>query len=402
MDSSKEKDLSILGIFLGLTLYPGFVSGGDLHFIELLKRCKTQKLAIVTSKTGARVLKDNSINAKTFVISVPFEDILCNMRTLSTITLFWIFVTRILKLFFLVFLLPRDFHIICASSHGLYDVLPAVIISRISPSSKLVVYAHLLEPPPFERAKYSPLLPNILTWVSQSLSILLIKRAHAVVFVYPSEEECAIRHGILRMKVKTMYNGINVEEINKVGKLRNEYDACFLARLAPYKGIFDIVRIWKIICQKLPNARIAVIGTEREKYVSRLRNVIKEAGLGNNITLLGALSGEKKYAVLKSCKIFFYPSYLESWGIVVYEAMACGLPVIVYDLPAYKILDGGAIIKVKIGNTEAFSKATLKLLTDEELRRKMGKRAKTIVSQFDWDKVIERELDILSALLRNM
>jgi len=204
-----------------------------------------------------------------------------------------------------------------------------------------------------------------------------------------------MNQGISDERIKTMYNGINVKEIRKVKELKNGYDACFLAWFAPHKGLFDIVKIWKKVCENLPDAQIAIIGTGLEKIVTKLRRVIKEANLERNVSMLGPLSESKKYAVLKSSKIFFYPSYSESWGIVVCEAMACGLPIVAYDLPAYEVYGDDVILKVPVGDTRAFSKATLELLMNEGLRRKMSKKARTIARRLDWDEVMERELNAL-------
>lgn len=64
--------------------------------------------------------------------------------------------------------------------------------------------------------------------------------------------------------------------------------------------------------------------------------MIAEDRLEHNILIYGRCSDVKLYSLLKSSKVFIFPSFFEGWGIVVAEALACGLPVVAYDIPAIR------------------------------------------------------------------
>jgi len=74
-----------------------------------------------------------------------------------------------------------------------------------------------------------------------------------------------------------------------------------------------------------------------------------------------------EFQVLKSSKIFILPSYNESWALVVCEAMACGLPVVAYDLPVFEEVYKKGMILIPIGDIDKFAGAILKLLYDIKL-----------------------------------
>lgn len=392
----REPCYSLKMLVVNLTAYPlfvGFVSGGEQHMLEVCKNCRVNgyELAVLTSESGVNLFNLSGISAKTYVISVPFEKILC--KSLTGLVL--IYIIRMFKSLFKALSLDEQFDVVCSFSNFLADVLPATIVSWKKPESKMVTYIHHLEPLPAERAKYHRLLPSILIWISQSASLSLIKKHAHVIFVNPLDEERVVELGASRERIKVMSQGINCKRINHAKRMNKDWDACYLGRLAPFKA-FDLIDVWKNVCQFLPGARLAVIGTELEEYVSEFKNRIKRNNLENNIELLGALPEVKKYAVLKACKVFVFPSYEEGWGIAVCEAMACGLPVVAYDLPAYKVFND-AITKVAVGDKDAFSEAVLRFLSNMELRAEISEKAKQMTNQLDWNTIVERELNIIKS-----
>lgn len=129
---------------------------------------------------------------------------------------------------------------------------------------------------------------------------------------------------------------------------------------------------------------------ESEEKIARASDLVK------NITMPGLLPEEEKIAVLKASKVFVFPSYEEGFGIAILEAMACGLPVVAYDLPAYKVFGNDCIIKVPVGNKKAFSEVIKEFLLNERLRLEAGNVSKKIASRFNWDKIVGNELKVIS------
>ena len=119
--------------------------------------------------------------------------------------------------------------------------------------------------------------------------------------------------------------------------------------------------------------------------------MIREKGLDENIYLTGYLSEEQKISMMKSSKLFIFPSIEEGWGIAVSEAMACGLAVVCYDLEAYQVF-GDGIIKVPLRNTETMATAVHDLLMDENKQQDAGLRAKKAARKFNWDSIAGNEL----------
>lgn len=380
----------MLGVYLGHPLRSGFVSGGERRFVEVCRRLEAFGFEpwVLTTSTGEEALEQNNVVVHKYVVPVFLESIL--QKSIILYLLVGMF-----RSIFLILRMKRSFHVIVSSSHFLFDILPAVIVSRRNQESKLVVYLHHLEPPPFERAKYHRLLPSFFTWFSQSICLRLIAKYAHIVFINALDIEEIRKFGVPEERIRIMYQGIDSKKIQEITREKDDFSACFLGRLSPFKGIFDLIFIWENVCQKFPDARVAVIGSEIEKYVSQLKSKIERNKMQNNIILFGVLGEDKKYSVLKASKTFVFPSYEEGWGIAVCEAMACGLPVVAYDLPAYKVFKD-AILKVPRGDKEAFTEKVLELLSHENLRFEICRKAEHAAIQFDWNKVLEEEIKILS------
>lgn len=140
-----------------------------------------------------------------------------------------------------------------------------------------------------------------------------------------------------------------------------------------------------------------MIGGGAETMVKRMQSLIKSEGLKKNIDLLGYLEDDDAFAIIKSSKIFVFPSREEGFGLASLEAQALGLPVIAWDLPVYQEVFPQGMIKVKIKNIRRFADEVLKLLANKENYQRLSKAAIDNASRYDWDQAAKREFQIINS-----
>ena len=99
--------------------------------------------------------------------------------------------------------------------------------------------------------------------------------------------------------------------------------------------------------------------------------------------------------MVKNCKVFVFPSHEEGWGIAICEAMACGLPVVAYDLPVYREIFKQGMVTVPLIDIKRFSEEVVNLLENDEKRRILGTKAKNQAKIYDWNSVAARELSLM-------
>jgi glycosyltransferase involved in cell wall biosynthesis len=189
--------------------------------------------------------------------------------------------------------------------------------------------------------------------------------------------------------------GIDVQAVQHAVEptTRGEYDCIFLGRFHAQKGLDDLIAVWRALCSKKPGSRLGVIGEGSGPAAARFLSEIST--FGASVRLLGVLQGEDKYKALAKGRVFLFPSHHESWGHVVIEAMAAGLPVVGYDLDSSKEAFGSALLTVPIGDITAFSDAVARLLTDSDLHRKYQAAGWALAKRYDWDviaKVLENRI----------
>jgi glycosyltransferase involved in cell wall biosynthesis len=196
--------------------------------------------------------------------------------------------------------------------------------------------------------------------------------------------------------------GIDLEEFEgeppaEDGKV---WDALFVGRMAPEKGIYDLLLIWKSVVDEIPEAKLAVVGKRVQPYYDKWVNKLNEMGLQQNVFHLGELERRELIKTYYSSKIFVFPSRIEGAGIVIAEAMAAGLPVVARNLPAYRKLYHEAPALYLLENEKDLSTKVITLLKmSADERHKIGLANKNYAKKrFSWDNVSRKILNTISSI----
>jgi len=375
------------------------MSGGDRSFIELSKRWKNSgiNVYVYVPKVGYELCKSNGLN--THYVLIPSPDV----RKIGVVLTY---IIRTINGYLIVSKSRPKLPFLCySSSDFLPDVIPAFLMRRNNKGSKWIACIHLLAPNPLQNSLRGSMkeiafsmFRNVLYLLSQKIAIYLMKSADLILVVNSEMKKYLQMRGILSRRIKIMDNGINLTYISQIKSGGKKYDAVFVGRFHRQKGLFDLLEIWEEVRNKHEYAKLAIIGSGTRDWENRLKNEITKRKLGHNIELLGFLNEAEKFKVIKSSKMFLFPSHYESWGIVACEAMACGVPVVVYDLPIYREIFPRGMSTAPVGDTEKFADLIISLLNDEARRKKLGEDALKTVSRYDWDTIAERLLDCLKTL----
>ncbi|MGB8644093.1 MAG: glycosyltransferase family 4 protein [Anaerolineae bacterium] len=177
----------------------------------------------------------------------------------------------------------------------------------------------------------------------------------------------------------------------------------FVGRMEDRKGFRHLIRAFPYIKQEVPDARLLVVGafTDEEKapYVRYARTHRLRS-----IHFVGWVSREELTRYYRTATLFCAPSTgFESFGIVLLEGMAAGVPVVASDIAGYRsvIQDGIQGRLVKPEDEQALAGAIIPLLKNPGLRQDMAERGKERAAEYDWPIIAERVLDYYQELLKN-
>jgi glycosyltransferase involved in cell wall biosynthesis len=178
----------------------------------------------------------------------------------------------------------------------------------------------------------------------------------------------------------------------------NEKTVVTLGRLSHEKGIDMLIEAWAKVGPQHPDWQLKIYGAGPEEQA--LRALAQEHGLDDTALLQGKTSDID--TALSASSIFVLPSRQEGFPIALMEALAYGLPAVTFDCaPGIRELvedgvSGGLVVTA--GNVPGFAAALDRLITDRELRGRLGAAGRETVQRYTPDSIIDR-WEALFALL---
>ena len=173
-----------------------------------------------------------------------------------------------------------------------------------------------------------------------------------------------------------------------------------IARYSHEKGIDLLLRAWATTAQNIPHWRLDVYGDgERAPY----EQLISELGIDRSRCQLHGRTDdvEREYC---SSSLLVLSSRFEGFGMVMVEAMACGLPVVAFDCPwgpRSIITDGVDGLLADNGNPTDLSRQLLRLMTDESLRLSMSCAAAVNIRRFSISRIAAQWQSLFETVVNN-
>jgi glycosyltransferase involved in cell wall biosynthesis len=232
------------------------------------------------------------------------------------------------------------------------------------------------------------------------VAISLLKKVGFIIAVSNFTAETLKCSGILDARIFVSGNAVDVSFIGSVKPSDAKiYDGVFVGRIAKEKGVFDLVEAWKKVVKAKSDAKLLIAGSGVE--LQSLKKAVAIAGLEKNVFVRGRCDDLELYSLLKQSKVFVFPSLFEGWGISVAEALACGLPVVAYDIPALREVFGKceSVFLVPVKDIDGLVFAILDVLGKHEQEyNDLSYCAWSYSRRFCWEKVALRDMEILRML----
>ncbi len=167
----------------------------------------------------------------------------------------------------------------------------------------------------------------------------------------------------------------------------------FVGRFEERKGLIHLLKAYHRLRKRKVDARLLVVGAgpkqrEYRRYVG-LRGI-------RDVEFLGRVTDDEKVRYFASADIYCAPNTgQESFGIVLLEAMAAGVPIVASDIHGFKRVVERNVqgLLVEPRNPRALAAALYALARDPDLRHEMGEAGRTRAPEFTWDRVTERIVD---------
>ena len=158
----------------------------------------------------------------------------------------------------------------------------------------------------------------------------------------------------------------------------------FLARLHAKKGLDLLIQAMQLVIKERPDARLAIVGPpDPPSFDRKVQEWIKSAGIEQQTVVTGNANSQMRLEAFADADVYVLPSHAENFGFSVFEAMACGLPVVVSEAINYskEISENGAGIALP-RTSEAFASSVNELIRDPARRASMGACGRMLANRY--------------------
>ena len=218
------------------------------------------------------------------------------------------------------------------------------------------------------------------------------------------------REKIGRMKgnkknIQVIPNGIVTRPFNPPPEKQSKFcddqvRVLFVGLLGKQKGIYDLIDVIPDIIKSHPKTQFIIVGSEESPRIIQELSAAIPAQYCSHVHFRGPLFGRDKIKEYKEADIFVLPSYAENFPLVMLEAMAAGLPLIITRVGAVPDVIKHEVngLLIDPGDKKALKESILRLINDRSLRSRMGQQNLLESRNYDFEmtaKKIDRAYQFL-------
>lgn len=295
--------------------------------------------------------------------------------------------------------LVRDHDIIHLNGH--WTTLNAMIYLLARMERKPYAVTPVGTLPLFGRSRKLKRIYNIIIGGS------LIRNARAHIAVTLSEVNQFSDYSVGPNKITIIANGVDAESFaavdSKSFRSRHALGSAplvlFMGRLNPIKGPDLLLEAFVQVAERFASHLLVFAGPD-EGMEADLRETARRLGIADRVRFVGYVGGEEKTAAYRAATLLVIPSRMEAMSIVVLEAGAAGIPVLITDQCGFNEVEdigGGMVVKAEAG---AIADGMAIMLSDPGNLSESGERLRNFVQRdFTWDAAASRMVAVFETVL---
>lgn len=238
----------------------------------------------------------------------------------------------------------------------------------------------------------------------------ILKDASRLIAVSNIEVEQYKQLGVGENRIEVISNGIDIDLFKNLPKpnqfkkkyhIREKHIILFLGRIHKIKGIDFLVKSFSKLAKEVDDAILVITGPD-DGYRRKAEILAENLGLYDKVKFTGRIDGRDKLSAYVDADVLVYPSIFEIFGLVLFEAIMCGTPVIVTEDCgcAELIKEAKAGHLVHYGDVEELKGKMLEALGhSEDCKRMVESGQKHIMKNLGWDNIAKQMTRVYSDAL---
>ena len=229
------------------------------------------------------------------------------------------------------------------------------------------------------------------------ISVLVCRRSIAVsdyarrMIPFPFSRK-ALRSAVIPHGINPMFS----PRANDDDEIRT--NECLLSVSDVYiqKNYLTLINAFEILHQRYPTLRLQIVGTWLDhEYLAELQNLAEKRGVSDFVEFLGKCSPQELVMLYRDCKVFVFPSFVETFGQPLVEAMACGAAIASSNTAAMPEVLGDAAIYFDPFDAGAIADTVSRILDDPDLCHELKIRASVQIQKYSWSTTAQHTLKVI-------
>ncbi|OAI55572.1 hypothetical protein AYO48_03355 [Gaiella sp. SCGC AG-212-M14] len=189
---------------------------------------------------------------------------------------------------------------------------------------------------------------------------------------------------------------------DSLGTIPRERLVLVVGALWSHKRVGDALAAFGAIADELSDYRLEIIGPGAPEARRSLMDLARDIGVVDRVTFRGHLSPEELAASFRRARLLLFTSRVESFGLPVLEAMACGVPVVARRIAALDELVAPAPAWVDVDAQPAqIGRCALAVLKDEQLWTHHAEAGKKVAARYSWERTAALTANVLRGVVEH-
>jgi glycosyltransferase involved in cell wall biosynthesis len=243
--------------------------------------------------------------------------------------------------------------------------------------------------------RLKPLVYWLMLSAATLASLLTARRAIAVSDYAARVLTFGLR-SVLGKKISVVYHGTAPVERRRAADALSGNSLLAVSDIYIQKNYHTLIRAFAIVRKSHPDLGLTIVGREIDRqYADSLRSLVSDLGLEDSVRFTGHVETAELDALYRDCRVFVFPSTVETFGNPLLEAMAAGAPIAASKAAAMPEVLGEGGVMFDPGDAGDMAAKIEQLLTDPELCRTLGQIAVKRAQSFTWPETARQTLGVL-------
>jgi glycosyltransferase involved in cell wall biosynthesis len=243
--------------------------------------------------------------------------------------------------------------------------------------------------------RLKPLVYWLLLSAATVASLVMARRAIAVSDYAARVLTFGLR-GVLGKKVSVVHHGTHQIPASGFEVARDGDTLLAVSDIYIQKNYHTLVRAFARVRERHPDLALTIVGREIDgQYAESVREIVQELNIGDAVRFTGHVETAELDTLYRACRVFVFPSTVETFGNPLLEAMAAGAPIATSKTAAMPEVIGDAGLLFDPDDATDMAARIEQLLDDPNLCAQLGAKAVLRARSFTWEKTAQRTLEVL-------